>query len=311
MPPVPRYTVAYITTSGEYLEAEATESFRLRAVRVHDPGTAEWLDLRAHNPVVQRYPLTGYAGNTLPYAPYYTTGYESSLDVNLMHWLRRHGIDISIPIPAEHRLYVEWDGTLGGHVLLELEKYDAGEVRPDEPNGPDSKIRRTILWGTNTVAVTDTADTYVSIDHPRAPAGGITWPYDGDGVPSGMEIRLLGAVGSPVSFSDGGTPAGYTHRLQLYHRGSALFDEARAGLPFSGAGGNTSGTSIPSYDVSYTCIGPNTSDLCIPPLLFEEPLVFGAGEAVSVQVLCADESGSLKVPADAILVGLIAELVWS
>jgi len=292
--------------SGDRVTPDAGQAWRVRDLVAYNPTAGEYIDVVLEERTTGRFRVLGKGGNTIPYPSAYDADFYMGAERRFLPYMRARGFDLSIPVPAEHRLLIEWPDATVDHVIAQVEVYDEADVRADEPNGPNSSIRRFISHGHNADAFAGTADAPISLDGADMPAGMPEWPWNGDGVPAGQRFKVYGIVGCPASFSKAtSTATGYTDRVQAYVRGTPLFGEDREGLPFVAGGSNTSEST--TYDISYSLIGPHSDTLAMPMLWFGEPLVFEEGEELNLQVECVAESSVLECPAGELGLALVLE----
>jgi hypothetical protein len=269
-----------ITASGGgTLVAPAHESYRIRDIFCVGSTNDTYLTVLSQSRTVGKFRVVGLSGNHLPYPAVKTTQLYESTFGGLLAWLRARGIDLSFPLAKGETLtlsrYAE-----AGDVTLVYDAFDADDVKATEPNGSEAKVSRYLHYLTNSAAITASP---CAFDTSLIWAGGEAWPVGGIEVPSGVTIRLLGIFGAPASRGNASANKGYTTYLKLLLDGDVLFDDGTNGLPFVGDVAQTADAAV--YTPVASVIGPLTAAEPYPPFLLDSPLVFRAGQKLTVQAL--------------------------
>jgi len=304
-----------ITASGGgTLVADADESFLIKDIFCVPSSNDTYLALLTQGTGVGAFRVKGKAGNHLPYPiPVAVVIYEWSPGTILSR-LRRLGkemlglpgspadggledfqknpLDIRFPIASGETFRVTRYAE-AGNVCLLYDIYDAGDIKPEMPNGSKSRISRYLHYATNVAsaasgAVAVSTTLMGSGSGLSGWAGGDEWPVNGLAVAEKNVYRLLAIAAAPLAKGNaaGSANAGYTTHLQLIARNTILMDEDRVGLPMLGNSAET-GASTVSYVSKGSVVGPGTQQNPPGPYLFDPRLEFGEGEKLTTNIVIA------------------------
>jgi len=278
--------VKRITASGGgTLEARSGESFRVKRIEVVPSANDTYLTIAVDRVTVGFYRIKGKAGNHLG------TLHGAYLYANIMQFLADNGVNVSIPVPSGQSLSVSRYAE-AGNVIVVYDRYDAGDVKPTDPNGPESKEYTFMQYAKVGIAPTATGDAVVDTsltptEFPDFPCGKV--------VPADHVIEMLGIAGSPFVDGAAGPVSFASTYLKLTKGREVLFDPDRLGIPFDGQ--DAAATAL-AYAGNFSLIGPGTevlinTNVITPgnPLLFDPPLVFPAGAELNV-VLSVVKTGA-------------------
>lgn len=283
--------VKIITASGGgTLTPQPGQSIRVRDIHCVPSSSDTYLTLLIGGATVGLYRVKGYAGNHQPFPCIKTTQVYERITGGLMRFLAALGLDMSIPIADGESLTVKRYAETG-NVCLIYDVFDAADVKPTDPNGSESLVRRYVHPITNTAAITSTP---VTLATSLIWTGGDQWPVNGLGVPDKTTFKLIGLIGAPSARGNASANKGYSTYLQLLKRNDQLFDIDRNGLPFKGNSAATADTE--DYTSLGSLIGPLTAESPAPPLIFPSPLVFATGDTLTVQVVLAAAASGGIVP---------------
>jgi len=258
------------------LTADVGESFLVRQIYAPFPTQDSYLTLRVDRKTVGFYRVQGKSGRHLDMPK---PGY---IHRNLMEFLERSGINVSIPVAEGQSFSYEYSAG-NAHTCLVYDRYDAGDIRADMPNGSESKEYTFVQYMNASSYPAASGD--VHLDTSLSPAEFPDFPC-GKVVPARHTIQLLALVGSPVGDA---TDAGnyiVTDYCKLVKDREVLFDEDRRGYAFRNGG-------LGAAQVEYT---DNVSMIhsCSPvdittgkptggdPLLFTPALEFISGEELLI-----------------------------
>ncbi len=273
----------FTAVSTDKLEANAGESFLIRAIYVAPETDNTYLILKVDRKTVGCYRIYGRSGNHLDRI---NLGYTHK---NLMEFLIGKGVNCQIPVAEGQSFAVSSVGT-SPIVVIVYDTYDAGDIRADMVNGTASKEYMFIQYMKSATAVTE-AQT-VELDTSLSPAEFPDFPC-GKSVPANTEITLIGLVGSPSG--NGVTDGNYigSTYVKLVKEREVLFDEDRNGIPFFYAPNETTS----EYSAEFTLIGPCVNvrpftELAslehkaplADPLMFEPALTFRSGEELLIYI---------------------------
>jgi len=200
----------------------------------------------------------------------------TSVHLSVFQALVDRGLFAGYPI-AEGETFVVSPHTAGatvlGHIVYEV--HEAGDMTPDMPNGSQSKEYLFLNYGTNSIeiAIDDTG----TLDKSRNPSEYPAFPF-GESVPAKTEIDILGILLMTWKDAAGNLNPNYSF-LKLLKERKVLFDEDRSGIFVrEGLGMLTWGP------CRQTNIGLE---------LFPEPLTFGPGDELLVQMEVSDTAAAI------------------
>lgn len=205
-----------------------------------------------------------------------------SENIGLMAFLAALGHNTTIPVAEQETLEVSVAAAWTWAKVL-YEVYDAPDVSPTEPNGSKSDDLIYVAYGTNKAAITSTD--YATIDKILNPVGFPAFPFEAT-VPAGFTLTLLGILFAEVeeNFYPGAADKYIrTAHLRLMRGLTFLFDEDRVGFRVLGDGAAAGSKNIVylggESEIPYH--GETTIGRFWP---LPEPIVFGPGEELNVQV---------------------------
>lgn len=299
----------FTAVSTDKLEANAGESFLIRAIYASPETDNTYLVLKVDRKTVGVYRIYGRSGNHLGVM---NTGY---INKNLMEFMLNKGINCSIPVAEGQTFTVSAVGT-SPVVIIAYDTYDAGDIRSDMPNGTDSKDYLFIQY-MDTTATVDATETVV-LDTSLSPAEFPDFPC-GKAVPANTAIEILGLAGCPCG--DGfaaGTYIGSSF-VKLVKERETLFDEDRNGIPFLYQWDNLAGAYLSAYSLIGSCtpflvhdegMGLTYNVTLGDPLMFDPPIKFVSGEELLVYMSFI-LSGTRTLPANTIDLAAIMRVIVS
>lgn len=267
-----------LNTEGLTLQADAGESFLVKAIYVGRCTTDAYLAAKINNVSVAYYLVKGKRGNKL-------SGTRLSYrGLNLMDILVKRGLPFALPIAEGQKLSIDaLDGI--GTIQVVYDCYDAGDIISTMPNGTDCKNFGFIQHLTETTKLTASGN--MLLDKSNTPAEFPDFPA-GKAVPAKMKIILHGIEGSPFADYTSSGNGFYSTYLKLIRERTVLLDEDRLGIPFLG---NSAATSAEDYAKVETLIGsvgevawPTGDYKLAEPFFLEPPLEFVSGEELNVYV---------------------------
>lgn len=197
----------------------------------------------------------------------------------LIRLMRELGIFNGYPVAEGETLILEDVKQAGCLQLVIYEIHDAGDFKPEAPNGSKASEYMFINYGRPADAVGTTAETIY--DTMQSPAEFPDFPFAKD-VPAHRQIELLGILASDLVDYRSAADAMNTDYLKLIRERETLFDEDKLGLIHKGVVGNVNAATIIAR--GYSLFG-NFSDVDQKlPLLFDPALVFHAGEELGIYV---------------------------
>ena len=268
--------VKEITASGGgTLVAPAGQSLLIRNIYCEPSSNDSYLTCQVDRVTVAFWRLKGLTGNHLSFIE------GAGLILNMTEFLAAKGINISIPI-AEGQTFTVSRYAETGKVLLVFDRYDAGDIHADMPNGSDAKEYIFMQYMDIVTGVSASGDAL--FDTSLSPAEFPDFPC-GKAVPANYRITLLGLVGTPWQAGESGPKGYYTTHIKLIREREVLFDEDRNGIPFY-----SYYTASPSllYEAAFTLIGSGMHNIGSgmkgtgEPLIFSPTLVFDAGVELNI-----------------------------
>lgn len=252
-------------TASLSLEAKTGESLLVKGLRFgarHSKGFAECLIDRLS---VGFWYIGDIAANHLEQASL------AALKLSVFQSLIDRGLFPGYPI-AEGETFQVLPHTAGPDILgsIVYEVHDAGDMTPDMPNGSQSKEYLFLNYGTNAAAIA--VDATGTLGKTRNPSEYPAFPF-GEVVPARTEIDILGIL---LMAWKTATPADHPNYLylKLLKERKVLFDEDRNGL-------------IVTEGLGMLTWGP-CRQTNVDIELFPEPLHFGPGEELLVQMTAGD-----------------------
>jgi len=290
-----------LVTSALSLEAHANESFLVRGIWAGRITTDGYLSVKVDNFSIGYWRRAGKRGNELGGM---RLGYEG---INLMDLLVKRGLPFTIPVAEGQTLNLSAGDGIGSYQIL-YDIYDAGDVRPDMPNGTACKTFGFIQYLRESAVLDASGD--LLLDTSITPAEFPDFPA-GKTVPANMEIKLHGIEGSPVADFSSTDNGFYSTYLKMVREREVLFDEDNKGIEFLG---NSAATTAAQYSKPQSLIGSvgeitmaDTERKVQEPYWFDPPLVFGSGEELLIYMSFV-KVGIHTMAADLSDIGLILEV---
>ena len=163
--------------------------------------------------------------------------------------------------------------------MLIYEIHDAGDIKPTDQNGSDTKEYLFINYGRVAAAITTSVSTIFSVvkSVPQFP----DFPFGKD-VPAKTEIDILGILFSDVVDDRGSDDTMNTDYLKLIRGRETMFDEDKNGVLVKGLIGTIDGEA--QFARGYSLIGNYSSIDGKLPMLFDPPLTFTPGEELGIYI---------------------------
>lgn len=267
------------------LEAQADESFRVKAIRVYNP-SSNYATIRV-NRVTSGYFRCG--GNLGSHINFPLQDFDQP---NLFEWLVQQGMFSPIPIPTGMKMTIEGVHQAGSIVTVIYDVFDANDVRATETNGPESKnydfiqycrYSGTLAEGENLYTVQQSPATY-----PKFPLENAVKPN--------QVLTLLG-----MAFSDYGNTTGTqanqqgTRYVKLVKDRTVLMDDDLNGLLYEGI----ISTSADETNIGegYSMAGNHSSVDQRKILTFEPSLRFVEGDDIDLYVTTVLDAGVANIAA--------------
>lgn len=197
----------------------------------------------------------------------------------LIGLLRELGLFNGYPVAEGETLILEDVKQAGCLQLAIYEIHDAGDFKPEMPNGSKATEYTFVNYGQPAAAVTTTAETIY--DTVKSSAEFPDFPFAKD-VPANRQIEILGILASDLVDYRSAADALNTDYLKLIRERETLFDEDKNGLIHKGVVGTVDAAT--QIARGYSLFG-NFSDVDRKlPLMFEPALTFSAGEELGIYV---------------------------
>lgn len=294
--------VKLITASGGgSLEANSGESFLVKGIFVYNSENETYLTAKIDNFSVGYFRCKGKSGSHLGNVS------RSELSCNFLDFLVKRGLPFTYPV-AEGQKFSVSRVAEAGEVTILYDRYDAGDIRSDMPNGTNSKNFAFLQYMRETTVLTASGD--LLLDKAITPGEFPDFPA-GKSVPAGMTIILHGIAACPCADYDTYDNGFWSTYLKLVKNREILFDEDRKGIRFVGhddggaSGDYKQGRSIIGSHVEY-----QEAQTVIPwkeAFMFDVPLVFNSGEELLIYVSFL-KAGTHTMPANLVDVALILEV---
>jgi len=231
------------------------------------------------------------------------TGFKADSSITLIAYMIRKGWMRGYPVAEGQTFRVKpfTSGKTLNNVVIIYEKYDAGDIKKDMPNGSEASEYVFVNYGRTSSALTTAGDYEIntvitSAEFPDFPIG--------DAVPSKQEIEILGVLGSESIDYDGADDYTYTKYLKFFKGRKVLFDDDRNGLPFYHPPFTdiTAGT---YYARGLSVVGNYSAKDRREPFVPEKPLTFKAGDELKVYITAGQATNAGSIPVDFGEIGFI------
>ena len=289
--------VARLSGSNNTLSPKAGEALVVRDIINNDVAASGWLTVRSGRATVHYLPVQP------PDLSVLGSGHGDDVNRSIFRIAAEHGVDMSIPVQEGDSLTLSLSaGTLDCYVIYDI--FDAADVKPDQDNGPESRVMHTALWGTHGTAFASGGDTQ-AFDVCLNPDEFSNFPFENN-VPDGRKILLHALLASPFQYASSGVALQYSTHLILRHNRETLLTDESAGVGFDGGDCSITGTQV-HYDPSASWVGFGAAEQRGKPYFFDPALEFDAGDELSIQVTTASLSAG-DIPAESVVIGFLATI---
>jgi len=265
-----------IASGGGDLEAKAGESLRVRRIECIPSTNDTYLTVRVDRVTTAYYRVKGKSGNHLG------TNHVDYLKRNIMQFLERAGVNVTIPVAEGQTLNVSRYAE-AGNVIVIYDRYSAGDVLASDPNGSESNSITFLQYAK--IGTTPTASGDHLLDSAITPSEFPDFPC-GKVVEARHTVEMLGVAGCPFVNAKAGPHGWATSFMKFVKDREVLFDPDRNGIPFDA---QDAAATADAYNGNFSLIGPGTEILVDTnvimagdPLMFEPALRFEAGSELSV-----------------------------
>jgi len=281
-----------VASGGGTLEAPANEAYRILDVYCNPSSNDTYVTIMVDNVTILKVRVKGKSGNHLPYPDIQVGAAYELKPGTIFAQFARAGRPLTIPVAsgqtATFSRYAE-----AGDLTVVYSVHDPADVKPDEPNGSEAKLRRYLHYTTNSAAITSSP---TELDTSLMHDGGEKWPVGSLQVPGGKQITLLGIAAAPASRGNGSANKGYTTYLELWHDADVLFTDGVAGIPIGGLSSQTADATV--YTGVASAIGPGTDAQPAAPLWFAAPPIFRTGDKMTAKVATSGAASGGLVAGD-------------
>jgi len=192
------------------------------------------------------------------------------------------GYDMSIPVAEGETFTLSADNNWT-YLSIKYDVYSAGDIKNTDRNGSRANEYIFLNYGTHDTAIT-TASNFV-LNKTHNPVEFPDFPYGSD-VPAKATISILGC-GFPAHVMEGttaGTDALTTEFLKFTRDREVLFDDDRKGFLVQGIMDAAHTAATLFYESERSILSYGGEDQYKGIYLFNEPLVFGGGEELTLAV---------------------------
>jgi len=281
------------------LSADTGESFMIKDVII-DGSNDNYVLLEIDKTTVGFFRVdSATLGSHLPSPQAVTKDYQllrgllAGGSVTLVSYMIKRGWMAGYPVAEGQTFRVKpyTSGKKLNNVIIVYEKYDAGDIKKDMPNGSEASEYIFVNYGQPSEPLTNSGD--YEINTVKTSAEFPDFPI-GDAVPSKHEIEILGVLGSESIDYDGADDYTYTKYLKFFKGRRVLFDDDRNGLPFYQP--TFSGISTGLYfGRGFSVVGNYSARDRREPFVPPKPLAFKAGDELKVYITAgqATAAGSI------------------
>jgi len=209
-------------------------------------------------------------------------GFIAGGSITLLSYIIRKGWVEGYPVAEGQTFRIKpyTSGRKLGDVIIIYEKYDAGDIKKDMPNGSEASEYIFVNYGRPSSSLTSSGDYEInrvmtSAEFPDFPIG--------DAVPSKHEIEILAVLGSECIDYDGADDYTYTKYLKFFKGRKVLFDDDRNGLPFYQPAFTGISTGV-TFGRGFSVVGNYSHKDRREPFLLPSPLSFKAGDELKVYI---------------------------
>jgi len=208
----------------------------------------------------------------------------------LMQLLGDRGHFSGYPIPEGQKLVLSPSNTAQylGNVLIEYERYEAGDIKSDMENGSEAREYLFLNYGDVGSAITTKGD-YL-LNTVNSPTEFPDFPIGKD-VPAKTEIDLIGICASEAYDYDTANDYTLTNYIKLVRDRTTLFDEDRKGLLFLGHDAKESIVGS-FYGEGFSVVGNYSTVDTKLPWFAPGPITFMAGEELNAYIVADEGSGA-------------------
>lgn len=267
------------------LTADAGESLLVRGIEILKPD-GDYLTIRTEKTTVGYFRVGGGQGNHLyPPAPDFPKP-------NLLSWLIGQGILAGYPIAEGETMTLTGAKAAAAVQQVTYSIHDAGDMKPEMPNGSQAKEYFYVNYGRFTGVLADGSNLYTVSQTPVEFPG---FPF-GEVAPAGKEMTLHGIAFSPIGYTqDMGANWQFTTYVKLLQDRVVLHDAERNGLPARGYM-----TGVIAEGLRYADragVFGNLTDLDQAEPLMLEDMVYNSNEELLVYVTTSVGGGVAKIAA--------------
>ena len=294
------------------LTADTGESFLIKDVIIRDSDD-EYVVLEIDKTTVGFFRVDGgKAGSHLPPNIAYCNrdvkcyGLRASRSITLLNYMIEKGWMTGYPVAEGQTFRVKpyTSGKKLRHVIIVYEKYDAGDIKKDMPNGSEASEYIFVNYGMTENDLTNAGD--YEIKDVRTTKEFIDFPF-GDAVPAKHEVDLLAICASEALDWDASDTYTYTKYLKLFKGRKVLFDDDRNGLLFyyPPSAATTAGTYVGK---GMSVLGNYSGRDRREPFVLPTPLHFVAGDELKVYITAGQGTNAAVLEREWVEVAMIEKV---
>jgi len=267
------------------LQAESGKSLLVTGVYVAN-ALSDYVTLITEKTNVGYFRVGGTLGNHL-FFPMPDNQYLNLLDLMVNRgWIKGY------PVGEGETFRIDGAAQSTARQAVVYVEADAGDFTPDQPNGSRAKDFVYLSYGRYSGTLQDGEN---HLETPQTPAEFPNFPF-GVEVPSKKQIQVLAIAASDVGkTSDTAANKSVTEYLRLIRERETLFDEDRNGLILLGSAPSSDGINV---GTGSSVIGNGSYVDRRLPLIFPNPISFGAGEELDVYLTVDVDAGAANIAAN-------------
>lgn len=265
------------------LEAEAGKSLLVKDIIVLNPVAAGAATISIDKDTVGYFRVIDGPGNHLSVgrgALNDLATYDAIASVNfktILGLMFDKGIFRGYPVGEGQTIKITGVAQAGCLQMFIYEEHDAADILPTMPNGTLSTEYEFLNYGRVAADIITSADTIY--DTVQSPAQFPDFPFGKD-VAAGSRVEIHGILASDMVDYRNANDAMNSDYLKLIKERTTLFDQDKNGIFLKGLIGTVTAAAILGH--GYSLIG-NYSDIDQkPPIMFDPPLEFLAGEELGI-----------------------------
>ena len=233
-------------------------------------------------------------------------GFRASRSITLLNYIIQKGWMSGYPV-AEGQTFRVKPHTSGkklGNVFIVYEKYDAGDIKKDMPNGSEALEYVFVNYACAESDLSSGGD--YEVNYIRTTKEFIDFPF-GDAVPAKHEVDILAICGTEACRWNASDTYTYTKYLKLFKGRKVLFDDDRNGLLFyyPPSGISIAGTYIGK---GISVLGNYSDKDRREPFVLPKPLHFVAGDELKVYITAGQGTNAVALGRSIVEIAIIEKV---